>query len=168
MKPQIARMLVRIHPFNVKRILCYVNDSLEKKNLGASPASHRRMSNYAAATSKAQTRCTAAGAAAGALGHGAFASASSSCGSAADGYAASSSSCSGSFGCAGASFAQGQPHAAHAPGQPWPHQAPHPPFAPAPPQPFPYQAAQPQQHAPQVCSSPTPHMLHAIYGPVGT
>ena len=28
-------MLVRIHPFNVKRILCYVNDSLEKKNLGA-------------------------------------------------------------------------------------------------------------------------------------
>lgn len=43
------------------------------------------MSNYAAATSKAQTRCTAAGAAAGALGHGAFASANSSCGSAADG-----------------------------------------------------------------------------------
>ena len=28
-------MLVRIHPFNVKRILCYVNDSLEKKNIGA-------------------------------------------------------------------------------------------------------------------------------------
>ena len=34
MKPQIARMLVRIHPFNVKRILCYVNDSLEKKISG--------------------------------------------------------------------------------------------------------------------------------------
>ena len=30
-------MLVRIHPFNVNRILCYVNDSLEKKNLVARP-----------------------------------------------------------------------------------------------------------------------------------
>ena len=31
MTPQIARILVRIHPFNVNRISGYVNDSLEKK-----------------------------------------------------------------------------------------------------------------------------------------